>query len=171
PEWRRIGAFHLEDDGTVGAVWLAHDMQSSVVHCYDAAKFSREVAAVIAQGIGARGRHYPFAWRKQDKAFAEKLEEAGINILPDPSHDDPKMAEVISREIWQRLRSSQLRVDKRVGDWLEEYRQYFRDESNVPTKGFPLMSATRHAIEMLDYAEAERSYSQTKNFNPRISVV
>ena len=169
--WRRIGAFHLEPDGTLGAVWLAHDTATSVVHCYDAALFSREVEAVIMTGLAARGRHYPMAWRKKDKAMADKLEEAGINILPDPSQDDPAMAEVISREIWQRLRTSQFRVDRSVGEWLEEYRTYFRDESKVPDKGFPLMAATRHAIEMLPYAEAEHNAVKTMKNHPELAIV
>lgn len=169
--WRRMAGIHLEDDGTLGAVWLAHDTVTSVVHLYDAAVFNLEVPAVIIEAIAARGRYFPVAWRKQDKALADKLYDAGVNILPDPSEDNQAMAEVISREIWQRLRASQFRVDKRVGEWLEEYRKYFRDDSNVPTKGFPLMAATRHAIEMLPFAEAAATGARSKNNYPSIAIV
>jgi hypothetical protein len=171
PEWKRIGGFHLEEDGTTGVVWLAEDPVTHVVHCYDCALFTREVEAVIATGIAARGRHYPMAWRQKDKGLADTFEEAGINILPDPSPDDPAMAEIISRGIWQRMRAKQFRVDRTVGEWLEEYRTYFRDENKVPTKGFPLMAATRHAIKMLDWAEAEYSPGRSKVNYPKLAIV
>lgn len=161
----------MEQDGTVGVVWLALDPQTSVVHCYDVALFTREVEAVISTGIAARGRHYPMAWTNKDRGLADTLEEAGVNILPEPSPNDPAMAEIISRGIWQRLRASQFRVDRSVGEWLEEYKKYFRDENKVPEKGFPLMAATRHAIKMLDWAEAEYSPGRAKINYPKVAIV
>ena len=171
PSWRRIGAFHLESDGTLGAVWLAHDFASNVVYCYDAAIFRPEVPAVINEAIAARGRHIPLAWRKKDKELADRLLESGMNVLPDHSTDDPGMIEMISREIWQKMRTSQFRVDERVGEWLKEYRMFYKDGFNVPDKGFPLMSATRHAVEKLDWAEAELSPHRTMNNFPKMNIV
>ena len=171
PTWKRIAGMHVEDDGTVGVVWLAHDWMSSVVHCYDAAIFRLEVKAVIAEGIGARGRHYPLAWRKKDEAFAKDLETSGITIIPEHCADNQAMAEVISREIWQKLRTSQFRVEKRVGDWLSEYRRFDRSDSKVPTSGYPLMAATRHAIEMLPYAKPERDPQRNKQNFPKLAIV
>lgn len=169
--WKRIGGFHVEDDGTIGAVWMAADPMSAVVHIYDAALFRHEVPVVIADGIAARGRHFPVAWAKKDKGFADTLLEVGINILHDPCTDDPGMIEVNSRVIEQMLRGSRLRVDKRVSEWLREYNDFFRSGSNVPAKGFPLMAATRHAIEMIDYARAEsHGYARSENA-PRLAIV
>lgn len=171
PTWKRIGAFHAEDDGTIGVVWLAHDEISSVVHCYDAALFRCEVPVVIADGIAARGRHYPLAWAKKDKAFADQFMEAGINTLPEPCTDDPAMVEALSRQIWQMLRGSRFRVDKRVGEWIREREDFNRDGSTVPLKGFPLMAATRHAVEMINYARAESfGYAQKKNY-PELALI
>jgi len=169
--WKRIAGVHTEEDGTVGVVWLAHDTMSSVVHCYDAALFKREVFAVIAEGIGARGRHYPLAWRKKDEAFCKKLQDAGINVLPEPCSDAQSVAEVISREIWQKLRTSQFRVERRVGEWLAEYRKFYRDGEAVPKEGFPLMAATRHAIEMLPYAKPERMPGSNRPNAPKLAIV
>lgn len=55
PSWRRIAGFHAQDDGHIGVVWLAIDLYSDVAHLYDAAVFKREVMAVVAEGISARG--------------------------------------------------------------------------------------------------------------------
>ena len=165
--WKRIGGIHVEDDGTIGVVWVAHDQDAGVVHLYDAAIFRTEVKAVIAEGIAARGRHYPIAWRKKDQAFADDLMEDGINIIPEACADNQAMAEVMSREIWQKLRTGQFRVERRVGDWLKEYRRFDRSESKVPTAGFPLMAATRHAIEMLPYARAEQALKSSQPNYPK----
>ncbi len=171
PEWKRIAGLRVEDDGTVGVVWLAHDESSSVVHCYDAAIFRAEVKAVIIEAIAARGRHFPVAWRKQDQAFAEALEDEGINMVHEHCVDNQSVAEVISREIWQRLRTGQFRVERRVGEWLNEYKNFDRSDMKVPTSGFPLMSATRHAIEMLPYAKAERAFRRKTPNAPKLAIV
>lgn len=171
PLWKRIAGMHVDDDGTVGVVWLAHDQDSNTVHVYDAAVFRVEVRAVIAEGIGARGRHYPLAYRQKDQAFADDLLDAGINVIPEACADNQAMAEVLSREIWQKLRTGQFRVERRVGDWLKEYQRYDRDESQVPTKGFPLMSATRHAIEMLPYAKPEKAPGSNKRNYPKLALI
>jgi hypothetical protein len=161
----------MEQDGTVGVVWLAQDPTTSVVHCYDVALFAREIEAVITTGITARGRHYPMAWRQKDKGLADTLETAGVNILPDPSPDDPAMTEIIARGIWQRLRTNQFRVDRSVGEWLEEYRKFFRDDDKIPEKGFPLMAATRHAMSMVDWAKAEHGYGRVTKNHPDVAIV
>jgi len=171
PSWKRIAGFHLEEDGTLGAVWLAHDDVTGVVHLYDAALFTREVPAVICEGLAARGRHFPMAWRKKDAAMSEKLDEAGLYMLADPCADDQSMSEVISRDIWQRLRTGQFRVERRVGEWLEEYRKFYREGQAIPKAGFPLMAATRHAIEMLPYAQAEFGATKHSNNYPEMSIV
>ena len=171
PNWRRIGAFHLEEDGTLGAVWMAHDDVTSVVHLYDDALFTREVPAVIQTGMAARGRHFPIAWRKKDSAMAEKLTEAGLYLLADPAADDPAMAEVISMDIQQRLRTGQFRVEHRVREWLNEYSKFYRDGQSIPKSGFPLMAATRYAVEMLPYAQADRSVARSTKNHPQMSIV
>lgn len=167
PLWKRVAGLHVDDDGTVGVVWLAHDFDNNVVHVYDAAVFQQEVRAVMAEGIAARGRHYPVAVRKKDEAFGDDLRNAGINVIPEMCKDDEKMAEVISREIWQKIRTGQFRVERRVGEWLHEYNRYDRSGNKVPTEGFPLMAATRHAIEMLPYAKPEISRRRNKPNYPK----
>jgi len=169
--WKRMAGMHVDDDGTVGVVWIAHDEDHNTVHVYDSAIFRVEVRAVIAEGIAARGRHYPLAWRQKDKAFADDLLDAGINVIPEACVDNQAMAEVISREIWQKLRTGLFRVERRVGDWLKEYKRYDRNEAQVPTTGFPLMSATRHAIEMLPYAKPERVPGNKQANYPKLALI
>lgn len=171
PTWKRIAGLHVEDDGVIGAVWMALDWISNVVHVYDAAKLDNEVPAVIVEAIAARGRHYPLAWRKQDKEFADLLLEGGVNVLPDHCTDNQAMIEVVSREIQQKMRTGQFRVDKRVGSWILEYNNFTKDGSHVPKEGFPLMAATRHCIEMLSWAEPERQPGRDMPNHPKVRIV
>lgn len=171
PTWRRIAGLHVVDDGDIGVVWLAQDTTSDVVHLYDCCVFRREVLAVIAEGISARGRWIPVAWNKKAGDFADKLLNGGINMLPDGSVDSPSLIEVVSREVWLRMRTSRFRVDKTAAEWLEEYRTFYRDESQVPTEGYPLMAATRHAIEMLPYARRQSGVMKAKKNHPEVSIL
>lgn len=169
-DWRRIAGIHLEKDGTLGAVWLALDTMADVCHCYDAALFKTEVPAVIGEGLSARGRWIPIAWPKEQKEFATDLLDRGLNTLPEPSGDNEAVAEVVSREVWQRMRTSRFRVEERVGEWLDEFRRFYRDENVVPREGFPLMSATRHAVAQIRYAKPQQTPGSKRQNHPGIKV-
>jgi hypothetical protein len=171
PSWRRIAGFHVEDDGTIGAVWLAFDTVTSTLHCYDAAIFRAEVQAVVVDAIASRGRKFPMAWRKQDKAYAKALEDAGVRITYEPAEDTQSVAQVITREVWQKLRTGQFRVERRLQEWLREFKNFDYKDSEVPMNGFPLMAATRHAIEKLPYARPEKVPGQTKQKFKKVAIV
>lgn len=175
--WSRIAGFHVQDDGDIGVVWIAHDTTANVTHLYESAILRSEPLAVIAECIANRGRWIPVAWHTKAKEFVEKLQNSdgegyrGINFLPEPCSDSQAIAEVISREIWQRMSGSQFRVDKRVGEWLEEYRGFYRDGSEIPMDGYPLMAATRHAIEMLHYAKQNALKESSKLNYPKVAIL
>lgn len=152
PLWRRICGVHLQSEGHIGAVWLAHDREADVVHLYDAAIFQREVLAVIAEGLVARARWVPVAWPKEAKDLADKLLSRGVNMLPEHSTDSEGVAEVISRDISERMRTDRFKVERRLQNWLDEYRNFYREDGQVPRMSHPLMSATRYAISQLDFA-------------------
>lgn len=155
PEWRRIAGFHSLKDGNSAAVWIAHDKAADTLRLYDACLFQREVFAVIAEGLIARGRWIPIAWHKECQEIADKLLERGCNMLPEPSLDSEEMAEVTSLDIQERMRTSRFKVDKRLQNWLDEFRSFYRDDSQVPRTSHPLMSATRHAVSQMDYARRQ----------------
>lgn len=169
--WERIAGLHTERDGRIGVVWVARDTHTGVAHIYDAAVFVETLPAVLAEGMGARGRYIPLAWRKDDKAIAGMLDEAGINVLPDPVEDKGSMAEMAALAIRQKLEASTLRVDRRVSSWLQEYDKYYRSNAKLPDGGFPLMAATRHAISMIEWAEPARSMIANRRHSPKMRVV
>lgn len=170
--WPRLGAIDLQQDGRLGAIWIARDPIADVAHLYDAALFEREVEVVIAHGINARGRKVPVAWEKKAKAMSDALIKLGCNMMPEPCDDDDAMAEVISRNIWARMRASRFRVDRSLSEWLTEYGEFRRNDSRIPKDGFPLMAATRYAVTMFDYARAiERTGMSRRDAYPKVAVV
>lgn len=168
---KRIAGLHVEDNGTVGCVWLWLDYTTSVLTLNDCAKFDREVLAVIGQGISGRGKWIPLAFRKQDEPFAKDLRDNyGVNVLPDPCEDNQAMAEVLSRTIWQKLRTGQLRVEAVASEWQDENERFNRTDKKIPLEGYPLMAATRHAIEMLDFARPQSMPGSKRKNHPGVRV-
>lgn len=171
PEWCRIAGLHVQDEGQIAAVWLAHDKTADVLHCYDCAIFKREVMAVIGEGLNARGRWIPIAWEKTAKEVADKLLDRGCSMLPEAEKETQPLIEVISRDIWERMRTGRFKVDKRLAEWLDESRQFYREDAQIPSKGFPFMSATRHAVAQLDYAKRQATKRTTHGNYPRVAII
>jgi hypothetical protein len=171
PTWKRIAAFHCEDDGTLGAVWFGYDDMTGVAHLYDVALFRNEIMLVMTDGIAARGRHIPLAWAKKDKSFADEFLNAGINVLPDHCVDTPADIAVWTKDVTKYLKTNRLKVEKRLGEWLREYKDYHKDGSSIPVHGFPLMSATRHAIQRINYAQAESFGKLHRRNHPKLAIV
>lgn len=163
---------HVQDEGEMAAVWLAHDKTGGdVLHLYDCCVFRREVLAVIAEGLNCRGRWIPVAWAEKAKDISGKLLERGCNMLPEGATDTDAVAEVVSRDIWERMRSGRFKVDKRLAEWLDEYRAFYREESRVPRVSHPLMSATRHAVAMLQYSRRTEPAGRKRGAYPKIAVI
>jgi hypothetical protein len=169
--WYRIAGIHCQDDGAIAAVWMAHDKDADTLHLYDACLFRREVLAVVAEGLNARGRWIPVAWHVGAKEIADNLLDRGVNTLPEPVESSQAAIEAVSLEVWGRMRSHRFRVDKRLGEWKEEYRTFYRQDSKVPSDTHPLMAATRHAVAALAYARRQSaSRGGSKNF-PKVAII
>ena len=169
PEWKRIAGIHMDKEGLIGAVWLAYDPSLDRVYVYDACLFRNEVPVIITEGLNARGRWIPIAWPEKAKDLSKELLERGCNMLHDPIKDSDSLTEINSRQIEERLRTKRLSAEKRLAEWLDEYKSFFRSESKVPSDGHPLMSATRHAVSELKYAKRQSVQRKTLNY-PRLSI-
>lgn len=166
--WKRIGGIHVSDDGTTAAVWIAHDPAADVIHLYDTCVFKVEVLAVVAEGLNARGRKFFVAWN--NKEMADQLLSKGCNMSPDPVDDSDSMAEMISRDIWERMRTGRFKVERRLQDWQAEFKSFNRDGNKVPRDSHPLMAATRHAISQLAFARSNSSAASKINY-PKVATI
>lgn len=171
PEWRRIAGIHVQNDAEIGAVWLAHDKATDTIHVYDACLFKREVLAVIAEGLNARGRWIPVAWEAASKDFAEKLLERGCNTIPEGVHETDALAELMTRDISERMRTGRFKIDKRVAEWLVEFKSHRREDSKVPRTSSPLMSATRYAVASISYAKRQGPAGKAAANYPKVAIL
>lgn len=172
PDWKRMAGVHVQDEGSIGAVWIAHDRRADCIHLYDCCMFRREVWAVIAEGFNARGRWIPIGWEKPQKAMADKLLDRGCNMTVEPYEPSDGVAEVVARDIWERMRSGRFKVDKRLAEWLDEYRTFYRSGTKIDVVSFPLMAATLCACAMFDeWARPERMPGAGRANHPNIPVI
>lgn len=170
-DWPRIAGLQSEENGDIGLVWLARDKDTDTIHIYDACIFRREVLAVIAEGINCRGRWIPVAWESGAKEIADKLLDKGCSMLYDPVKDTAAVSEAASREIWERMRTSRFKVDKRLSEWQDEYKTFYRQGQKVPKGKHPLMTATRYAVSNIQYAKRQ-SLRKAKSMNyPKLAIV
>lgn len=171
PHYQRIAGLHVEEDGVTGVVWMGRDPDTMVIHIYDCALFRGQPRPVLVEGLAARGRWIPLAYSKSARELTEKLLENGLNPLPDPVSEQREAIEGAATEVEAAMRSARLRVDKRLGEWMEEFKSYHRDGALVPDRGFPLMSATRHAIACIDWAVPMVVGRGNQANYPRLSIV
>lgn len=166
PEFKRICGIHMQEQGEIGAVWLAHDKTTDIVHLYDACKFRNEVWPVICEGFNARGRWIPVAWAQEE--VSSELSKRGVKTLYEPIKDIPEM---VSRDIQERMRTGRFKVDKRLGEWLEEFKTFFKEDSKVPVSGFPLMTATRVAMSDLKKAKRQAAPKKRQANYPKVAIL
>ena len=169
--WPRVAAIHCTEGGEIGCVWMAYERDTDTVHLFDSCIFRCEVLAVIAEGLNARGRFIPVAWRTEDKAVSDDLLNRGVNMMVDECDDSDAMAEVVSRTIWERMRTGRFKVERRLSEWLEEAKGFQRAEGKVPKTGNPLMAATRHAMQMLEHGRRPASVGRRTNLYPKSCIV
>lgn len=169
PTWKRIAGLEISENGDWSVVWLAQDPLNDVIHVYDACHLKREVLAVIAECLNARGRWVPISWINQE--VADELLDRGCNMLPEKADHTDAMAEVVSRDILERMRTGRFKVDKRLSEWLDEYRTFNRKDAHVPRETHPLMAATRHAMADLRYARAEKAWKAATKTYPKVAIV
>lgn len=169
--WPRIGAIAIEKNGDIGAAWLTYDRNTDGMLLYDCCIFRREAPAVIVEGLNARGRFVPVAYAASSKAFADDLLKRGVNMMFDQADDSQAMAEVVSRAMAERMRSGRFRVERRLAEWLEEMERMQRHEGPVPLEGFPVMTAARFALQMMEHARKPPSTVGRRNLYPKVAIV
>lgn len=167
--WKRVAGMYVRDDGDIGCVWIARDKDRDLVHLYDACLFQREVIAVIADALNARGRFIPVAWTH--KEMADALLERGVNMLPERCDDSDAAAEIAARDVWARMRTNRFKVERALQDWAQEFATYNREAQKVPRDTHPLMSATRYAVQMLPYARRSVPAGGRKAHYPKLAMI
>jgi len=155
-EWPRIVGLQADNNGSIAAVWLAHDKQTDRIYLYDTVVFEREVFSAIAErilGKDGKWKDIPISWELSGEEVARKLRERKCKTLFEGYRETPALAEVTAREIWSRMENGLFLVGSHNQRWFDEKdRFWLSDKEVVPMEGFPLMSATRHAMAKIEKA-------------------
>ena len=167
--WKRIAGIHLQEDGTLGCVWLGHDTIDDTIHVMDCCIFRAEVPIVIAEGINARGRWIPVAWPDSAKDMSEMLLNRGCRMLYDPVKESKALAEVTNRELWERMRTKRFKTNPRMAEWNDEFKGF--KESEGLSEAYPLISATKHALSQLQFARRQALPAKKQTLHQRSAII
>jgi len=169
PHHKRIVGMHVTKKGKIALVWLAINPDSRHVHIYDCCTFNPETHEAMREAVNTRGRFIPLAWSHEE--FAKALESKGVRILPEKTSDSDEMAEVVSRDIWERIRAKRITADKNLKDWAEEAKSLQRLDGKIPRDSHPLMSATRIAMQEIKSARSNQRKLGKKKHQRRVAIV
>lgn len=150
---KKIGGMYALKDGSMSFCWLQLDTETDVVKVYDHCIFTEEVPAVIAEGVKGRGSWVPIGWN--NKEMMQLMLDRGVKMLPDQTSDTDEYAEVVSREIWERMRSQRFTVDRNLITWFEEASSLEREGHKIPRDSHPIIAATRVAMANLENAKTK----------------
>ena len=149
PWWKRSYGMDVGWDRTA-AIWQAWDQENDIVFLYAEHYMGKQVPAIHASAIKARGKWIPGVI---DPASRSRGQRDGENLLKDYKHEGLRLMPANNAvesglfEVWQRLHTGRLKVFSSCKNWLSEYRMYRRDENGKVVKEFDhLMDATRYLI-------------------------
>jgi Bacteriophage terminase large (ATPase) subunit and inactivated derivatives len=160
--WPRICGLDLGWDHPTAAVWLAHNLDTDVVYVYDVYARAKQVPAVHASAIKARGAWIPVAWphdalqaqKDSGKPMRDEYLAEGVAMLPERAQfDDGSIGvEPGVQIILNRMRTGRFKVFEHLEPWLAEYRLYHRKDGVIVKQMDDVMDATRYAVMSLRFA-------------------
>lgn len=134
------------------AIWSAWDRESDTVYLYAEHYRGQAEPSIHADAIKARGDWIPGVidpaarGRKQDdgQKLLDIYGKPGLGLDLDVAFNG---VEAGINEVWTRLSTGRLKVFRSLGNWLEEFRLYRRnDKGQVVKEKDHLMDATRYLI-------------------------
>ncbi len=170
--WRRVAGLYQLDNGDIGIVWIALEPEADRLHVYDCVMLRSDntLPVIVGETINARGRYIPVF--TNTKEIADQLEDRGCLTEQCPDKETPALAEVVSRDIHERMRTGRFKVNKRLAEWKDEYTSFYRENSKVPEGSHPLMAATRYAVANIDSAQPLRRKDHLSKRNyPKMAVI
>lgn len=160
--WPRICGMDLGWDHPTAAVWLAHNRDTDTLYVYDAYKRAKQIPAVHASAIKARGVWIPVSWphdalqtqKDSGKPMRDEYIAEGLNMLPDRAQfeDGSVGVEPGVQIILNRMQTGRFKVFEGLEDWFSEYRIYHRKDGVIVKTMDDVMDATRYGVMNLRYA-------------------
>jgi len=168
PEWwPRIAGIDFGWDHPTAAVELAWDRDRDIVYLTREHRVSKNTPEQHVAILKQWGR-LPWAWPhdglQHDKGSGEQIAKqyrrAGLNMLGERAKfaDGTSGLEAGLFDMLERMRSGRWKVFSTCPMWLEERRQYHREDGKVVKEYDDLISASRYAMMMLRHARVPAHY-------------
>lgn len=150
-------------DHPTAASRLAYDPENDVIHLVDCYRQRKETPVIHASAIKRWGDWIPVAWPKDglqtDKGsglqVASIYRAQGLTMLSEHAQFPDKRGIGVEAgliEMAQRFDNGGLKVNRNLGQWIDEYRMYHRVDGKVVAINEDLICSTRYGIMSLRYA-------------------
>jgi len=161
----RIAGIDFGIDHPTAVVWLAYDRDEDIVYLCDGYKQSDQLPIYHAAIIKTRPTWIPVSWPNDGhqrgkgtnvQLYRDYLDK-GVNLLSRSARYEndkggPQPLEPVISDIQERCMTGRFKVFSTVNNWLEEYRNYHREDGKLVKKMDDMLSATFYAMMMLRYA-------------------
>lgn len=147
--WKRVFGMDVGWNRTA-VIWGAIDPDSDTLYLYSEHYRGQAEPVVHAEGIKSRGDWIPGVidpasrGRTQDDGMQlfNRYKQLGLDLTTAKNSVETGLYDV-----WQRMSSGKLKVFKSLGNWLQEFRLYRRDDKGRVVKDNDhLMDATRYLV-------------------------
>ena len=163
--YARIVGLDFGYDHPTAAIWCAWDRESDTVYLYDEHYMSKQTAVVHAAAINSRPRWIPVVWPhdgyQHDKGsgiqLAQQYRNQGVNMTAEHFKNPVALGEksagkgsnsieVGIMEMYQMMEQGRLKVFSTCRNWLQEFREYHRQNGKIVPLKDDAISASRYAI-------------------------
>lgn len=165
-DWKRICGIDFGWDHPTAAVWIAVDPKDNSLVVYDSYKEQGLTPVIHAVSIKEKGDFIPIAWPRDglqtEKGTGKQLKdfyvEQGCNMVFQPAKYSDERSNHVEPgliDMTQRFESGKFKIFSDQHEWFDEFRLYHRKNGKVERKFDDLISATRYAVMMIDYASRD----------------
>ncbi len=163
--YARICGLDFGYDHPTAAIWVAWDRESDSIVIYDEHYMNKQTAVVHSAAINSRPHWIPVVWPhdgyQHDKGsgvqLAQQYRNQGVNMTAEHFKNPIALGEngkgkgsnsieVGIMEMYQMMEQGRFKVFSTCRNWLQEFREYHRQDGKVVPIKDDAISASRYAI-------------------------
>jgi phage terminase large subunit-like protein len=160
--WFKLWGIDFGIGHAFGAVLMAEDRDSGVLHILHTIKMKGMSAMHHAKAMKMVAEHVPVAWphdghqhdKGSGKQLAAQYKAEGLRMLDHHATwpDGTNSVEPGIMKLYNRMATGKLKVAGHLSDWFEERRLYHRKDGHIVKAWDDLMDPTRYGEMMLRHA-------------------
>lgn len=187
--WVQIGGLDFGWDHPTAAARLAWDRDTDTIYVIADYRQSEATPIVHAGALKPWGNWLPFAWphdglqhdKGSGEALADQYRKQGLKMLkdkathpPEPGHAEGSGGNGVEAglmDMLERMQTGRWKVFSTCQAWLDEFRQYHREDGKVVKERDDVISASRYAYMMRRFATVKKMQTPeyVEDFSPQDS--